>query len=244
MKSKKLPVEIAYEDDEEMIEEGKKIRSSSSQSQQDYLKSFAYFWIQFHLAFTGTYHELFIRLVKYLLLLRCFVPVPDIIMCVISFYFVRFPPGYINPQSNVLFCAFEAVFKLLSLSLFAYLNRLITQMKEDHKMKHTFDLPFVEKLDISNNWLFVGIMVTYFNILMDLEVSIYFRCFGDNCESVTQNHRPDVILSSGLLRKILEVHILVAAVVSNLVIHPLFTPVVTHIWNTLKDRYLKCSWLP
>lgn len=102
----------------------------------------------------------------------------------------------------------------------------------------------MDKIDGTLIYMEVAFMFTYMNILLDIYIAIFFRCYGSNCASVTQNNSPQHIITNEELKKVLEVHILTAMVISNLVIHVFFTPIVVYIWNKLKAKYFKCKWCP
>lgn len=60
---------------------------------------------QMKYCFNGTKSEILKRLWKYLILLRSFIPIPDIVMCLVTFYFIIHPPEYITEKGKVAVCS-------------------------------------------------------------------------------------------------------------------------------------------
>jgi hypothetical protein len=167
------------------------------------------------------------RFVKYVTIVRIFLPHPDMLMCFMGFYFVANPPEYINLEGKEIICTVCGIFKLLSLIIFFLIGWKIVKVKEQENIKNNFCIELIDKLKGSDTYMEIVILLTYLNMLWDIYIFVCFKCYGSNCYSVTQNNSPKNVLTTKILRKILEVHILNSMVISNFM-HIVFTPIVVY----------------
>lgn len=189
-----------------------------------------------NLAMSGSFDDKLVRFIKYVSLVRAYLIPPDLVMCIMGIYFAAYPPDYLKmPMNQMAFFILNAVFKFVSLIIFYFAKKYIENIKHSNNIKNTFSLETVNNIKLDTNILQICAMITYLNMLWDIFVFVCTKCYGDNCNSVTMTNSPKSVIFTRTLRKILEVHILHAAVISNY-LHIVVVPFFIYFWNNARNK--------
>ncbi len=178
------------------------------------------------------------NIIKYCVIIRIFLSIPDIIMCIMGFYFTRFPPDYLQlPIKLIIFFLLIGIFKLISLIIFVFVKKYIRKVVqnsneiEQGEILVKFSMKTINTMPLwGDNMVFFGTAFVWLNMCLDLIVLVYAKCHGNTCTSVTMTHSSNTIAHTEYLRKILEVHILNAMAISNF-LHIAVVPIFIYVWN-------------
>lgn len=181
--------------------------------------------------------ELFDFLIKHILLIRIFVPFPDIMILVFSLYFSLYPPyHFYSPikKQDIFFAVF--IFKCMSLIALTIVKIYLKKFMEENAINSKFTFDILTKLQLwGNNFMFCAYVVTLLNISLDSLMLIYTQCHGVDCKSVILNNSLEKIKNDVYLRKLLEIHIMISSLISNY-INIIFIPMFIYFWNKLRNK--------
>jgi hypothetical protein len=183
---------------------------------------------------------IFNRILIYITLVKVYIPMPDILLMLMSFYLSKNEPTYLLlPFQYKVFFLLSGIFKLFSLISYIPSYFIFEKVKKENNIEHTFCSELYDNIYPFSNYYTLFVLIAYFNLLWDIFLLVCMKCHGSEyCSSIILTHSISEIEHSVELRRILEVHIFYSGMISNFV-HIVATPIVIYFWNKHKKSMLK-----